>query len=79
MTHSQLAKKYESSAIADQITKAKLEDEELSRTHVKAHPDMPNCQAGSLIKALVVHYNLTDLHADSLGMFPVSWHAQMSH
>ena len=74
MTHSQLTKKYESASIADQIVNAKLQDEELSRTHVKPHPDMPNNQAGSLIKALVVHHNWTDLHAGSLGIL-VSWHA----
>ena len=39
--------KYQDPEVAEQICKAKLQDAELSQTHVKDHPDAPGVEARS--------------------------------
>ena len=46
LTQGQIEEKYKSAAIAQQIVDAKLSDPELAKTHVKAHEDAPDSEAG---------------------------------
>lgn len=42
MTRKQIAKKYDSEAVANSIVEAKLSDPEIKKQQVKPHPDMPD-------------------------------------
>ena len=44
MTKAQIQQKYQSQAIADQITSSKLSDEETKKTQTKMHPDCPTSE-----------------------------------
>ena len=46
LTRAQIAKKYDSWELANEICDAKLNDSELCQTHVKWHPDAPGNEAG---------------------------------
>lgn len=46
LTRAQIAKKYDSQSIADQICDAKVADPELAATQTKWHPDAPGVEAG---------------------------------
>ena len=47
MTRAQIARKYESWDVANEICNSKLADEELKATHTKPHPDAPNNEVGT--------------------------------
>ena len=45
LTRAQIAKKYDSNEIANEICDAKLNDAELKESHTKMHPDAPTNEA----------------------------------
>lgn len=48
LTRMQIAQKYQSQEVADEICRAKLDDPELYKSHTKPHMDAPNNEARHL-------------------------------